>query len=73
MVGEQYLSLGESDVEAIVANIAETRPDMILNTINGDSNDALFRASYGMRRISSSDCPILSFSIGEAGTPRSQC
>lgn len=39
---------------------------MTLNTINGDSNDALFRALRDAK-ISSSDCPTLSFSIGEAG------
>ncbi len=66
VVGEQYLPLGESDVEAIVAGITETRPDMILNTINGDSNEALFRELRDAK-IDSTDSPILSFSIGEAG------
>lgn len=64
IVGEEYILLGSNDVDAIVRKIVETGPDVILNTINGDSNVAFFRAlrAAGItpRRI-----PTVSFSISE--------
>lgn len=64
IVGERYLPLGGTNANSIVAEIATTRPDVILNTINGDSNVAFFRAlrAAGVTPI---DIPTLSFSIGE--------
>ena len=64
IVGEQYLLLGSNDVKAIVADIESTRPDVILNTINGDSNVAFFRE---LRRsgITPEVIPTVSFSIAE--------
>ncbi|MEX0936871.1 MAG: transporter substrate-binding protein [Pirellulales bacterium] len=66
VVGESYLPLGESDIAVVVQAISQAQPDMILNTINGDSNTAFFR---GLRHagITSDDCPTLSFSITESG------
>jgi len=66
VVGEQYLPLGSSDVETAVNGIADAKPDMILNTINGDSNISFFRElrDAGIR---SKNCPTLSFSVGEEG------
>lgn len=65
IVGERYLPLGSGDVDEIVADIARTRPDAILNTINGDSNLAFFRE---LRRagITPRVIPTVSFSIGES-------
>ena len=64
VVGEQYLPMGSTDVDSIVQAIADAKPNIILNTINGDSNVAFFRA---LRRegVQSSQCPTVSFSIGE--------
>jgi urea ABC transporter urea binding protein len=63
-VDEKYLPLGSSDVRAVVQRIVASRPDMILNTINGDSNLAFFRA---LRRagIGSDQIPTMSFSLAE--------
>jgi urea ABC transporter urea binding protein len=66
VVGEQYLALGESDMDDVVTAIAKARPDMILNTINGDSNIAFFRA-LRESGIKPGDCPTLSFSTDEEG------
>jgi urea transport system substrate-binding protein len=44
IVGEAYLPLGSSDVASAVAAIREARPDVIFNTINGDTNIPFFRA-----------------------------
>ncbi len=64
IVGEEYLLLGASDVDEVVRKIKATNPDVILNTINGSTNIAFFRAlrAAGIRpdRI-----PTVSFSIAE--------
>jgi urea transport system substrate-binding protein len=64
IVGEEYLLLGSSDVGEIVQKIAAARPEAILNTINGDSNVAFFRAlrAAGVR---ADKVPTISFSISE--------
>jgi urea transport system substrate-binding protein len=64
IVGEEYLLLGSTDVGPVIQKIAQAKPDLIVNTINGDTNVAFFRA---MRRagIKSKDVPTLSFSVYE--------
>ncbi len=64
VVGEEYLPLGSQNVQAVVSAMAKAKPDMILNTINGDSNIAFFRGlrAAGMKPA---DTPSLSFSVGE--------
>jgi len=64
VVGEEYLPLGSQQAEAVVAAIARAKPDMILNTINGDSNTAFFRALRAAG-LTPADTPTLSFSVGE--------
>ncbi len=64
IVGERYLLLGSHEVDDIVAEIVERRPDAILNTINGDSNLAFFRALRAAG-ITPEDIPTISFSISE--------
>jgi urea transport system substrate-binding protein len=65
IVGEQYIPLGSSDVNRTIQAIVQAQPDLILNTLNGDSNVAFFRA---LRKagIQSETIPTLSFSISEA-------
>ncbi len=64
VVGESYLLLGSSDVVGVVKEIARAGPDLIVNTINGDTNVPFFRALRGAtsetRKI-----PALSLSISE--------
>ena len=64
IVGEEYLLLGNSDVGDMVRKIAAARPDIILNTINGDSNVAFFRALRAAS-ITPNQTPTISFSIAE--------
>ena len=64
VVGEEYLLLGSTDVDSIVAKISAAQPDMILNTINGDSNIAFFRALRAAG-VNSAEVPTMSFSIAE--------
>lgn len=64
VVGEEYLLLGSKDVEGIVKKIVATQPNVILNTINGDSNTAFFQA---LRKagITPDKIHTMSFSIAE--------
>jgi urea transport system substrate-binding protein len=64
IVGEEYILLGSGEVAAVVKKIQEAKPDLIINTINGDTNLVFFRA---LRRagITSEQVPTLSFSVSE--------
>ena len=64
VVGEEYIPLGESDVAAIIAKVKVAKPDVVLNTLNGDSNWPFFA---GLRKggFTPEKLPTISFSIGE--------
>lgn len=64
IVGEDYILLGSNDVSAIVDKIATLHPDVIINTINGNSNIAFFR-ELRQKNITPSKIPTISFSIAE--------
>jgi len=64
IVGEKYILLGSQDVGAAVDKILESKPDVILNSINGDSNIAFFK-KLRENGILSTSIPTISFSIGE--------
>jgi urea transport system substrate-binding protein len=66
IAGEMYLGVDYPETAAVCSAIAKARPDMILNTINGDANIEFFR---NLRRagVASEQTPTLSFSIGEQG------
>lgn len=65
LVGDAFLPLGSVDVKPIVEKIKETKPDLILNLINGDTNTVFFRELH-QQGIMPQDIPTVSFSIGEA-------
>jgi len=64
VVGEEYVPLGGTDFSAVVNKIINTKPDIVFNTINGDSNVAFFKqmASAG---VGPKVLPVISFSIAE--------
>ncbi|TWU26615.1 Aliphatic amidase expression-regulating protein [Novipirellula galeiformis] len=64
VVGEEYMLLDSEQADAIVAKIVATKPDFILNTLNGHSNHAFF-SSLRAAGIAASDIPTMSFSIAE--------
>ena len=64
VVGEAYVPLGSQKLDAMVRGLAKTKPDVILNSINGDSNTAFFRELRAVG-IRSATVPTLSFSVGE--------
>ncbi|MFU8788931.1 MAG: urea ABC transporter substrate-binding protein [Methylobacter sp.] len=64
IVGERYLPVGGSNMEAVIKEIAEKKPDVVLNTLNGDSNAAFFSA---LLKAGLGNQPLLSFSVEENG------
>jgi urea transport system substrate-binding protein len=64
VAGEGYLALGDSDMAALVKDIVKQRPQLILNTLNGDSNGAFFEA---LEQAGLNNLPVLSFSVDENG------
>lgn len=61
--GEQYIPLGSPDVGNILKDIVRNKPDLIINTINGDSNMHFFKA---LRDNGLENIPIMSFSVSES-------
>ncbi|WP_161957575.1 urea ABC transporter substrate-binding protein [Mariprofundus sp. EBB-1] len=66
VVGEQYILLGSNDVSDIINDIQDKQPDVIFNSINGDSNVAFFHA-LREAGISAKEMPVVSFSLAESG------
>src|SRR5690606_19007472 len=64
LAGEAFLPLGSNDVQRVVDELADTQPDIILNSINGDSNIAFFDALRAAG-VTPEEIPTISFSIEE--------
>ena len=64
IVGEEYIPLASMDVKTVVNRIVRSRPDVVLNTINGTTNAAFF-SELRQAGISPSELPTMSFSIAE--------
>jgi urea transport system substrate-binding protein len=64
LAGEEYQPLGGTEFSGVVGKIKAAKPDIIINTLNGDSNVAFFKqmaaAGMGPKVI-----PVMSFSIAE--------
>ncbi|WP_260411275.1 urea ABC transporter substrate-binding protein [Cohnella xylanilytica] len=64
LAGEEYTPLGHTDYSTIIAKIQAAKPDVVFNTLNGDSNVAFFKQLKDAG-ISSKDLTTLSVSIAE--------
>jgi urea transport system substrate-binding protein len=64
LTGERYLPLGASDMDALVADIVKQRPQVVLSTLNGDSNAHFFAA---LEEAGLANLPLVSFSVAETG------
>ncbi|WP_159952482.1 transporter substrate-binding protein [Rhizobium sp. 18065] len=69
VLGERYLPLEETDVERIIADIAEKRPSFVLNNLIGPSSYAFLKA---MKKLGERDpaflpgnCPVASCDLQE--------
>ena len=65
IVGEEYTALGHKDYGNIIEEIVQSKPDVVINTLNGDSNIAFFRQLHESH-LTPEDIPVMSFSITEA-------
>ena len=64
IVGEEYILLGSTEVQGVIQQITQAQPDVIMNTINGDTNVAFFQALRAAG-ITPDKIPTISFSIAE--------
>jgi len=62
---EHYLSLGATNFDEVLANIRKHKPDVVFNTLNGDSNIAFYKqmADHGML---AKDWPVMAVSVSES-------
>lgn len=63
-VAEEYTPLGHTDYSTVISKIKESKPDIVFNTLNGDSNVAFFKQLKDAG-ISASDLTTLSVSVAE--------
>ena len=64
-VGETYVPMHESDFVSIVKEINKIKPDVIINTLNGSSNQSFF-SQLKYSGPSAAEVPVMSFSISES-------
>ncbi|MGA0039950.1 MAG: urea ABC transporter substrate-binding protein [Pirellulales bacterium] len=64
LVGESYVPFGSDQVDPLVQEIVQKRPDVVLSSVVGDSAVAFFRR-LRQAGIRSEDVPVISFSIAE--------
>lgn len=63
IVGEDYLPLGDTNVQTIVSNVVAKQPDIVFNTLNGDSNVAFFKELAP--KATAEEIPTISVSVAE--------
>jgi urea transport system substrate-binding protein len=64
LAGEEYTPLGHTDYSTIISKIKAAKPEVVFNTLNGDSNVAFFKQLKDAG-ISSKDITTLSVSVAE--------
>lgn len=64
LVGEEYTPLGHMEYSTVVNKIKAAKPDVIFNTVNGDSNVAFFKQLRDAG-VTAKDIPVMSVSIAE--------
>lgn len=67
VVGELYLPLGAREMDFVIQDILQKIPDggIIINTINGDSNQAFFTAANSAGITAEQGYSVMSFSLAE--------
>lgn len=64
IVGEEYILLGSSDVSHMIEKIKEAQPDVIINSIQGESNLAFFQ-ELRAQGLTPERLPVMSLSVSE--------
>ena len=65
VIGQEYVPLGATNFAEIISQIKQLRPDVVFNTLNGDTNLAFYR-QYQESGITAQDIPVLTVSVAEA-------
>lgn len=69
VLGERYVPIGDTDIEHLIDEVREKRPDFILNNLIGPSSYAFLRALHRLggedRAFSAAGCPVLSCNLYE--------
>ena len=63
-VAEDYTPLGSTDYSAIVTKIKSSKPQVVFNTLNGDSNVAFFKQMKAAG-FTADNMPVMSVSVAE--------
>jgi urea transport system substrate-binding protein len=63
-VGEEYTPLGHTEYSTVIAKIKSAQPDVVFNTLNGDSNVAFFKQLKD-GGITPEELPVISVSVAE--------
>jgi len=64
VAGEEYVALGGTEFSSVINKIKAAKPDVIINTLNGDSNVSFFK-QYQAAGYTAVTLPVISFSIAE--------
>lgn len=64
VVGEAYLPFGSKDFSSIISRICQARPDVVFNTLGGDSNVAFYK-QFQAAGLNAKQIPILATSVSE--------
>ncbi|GAA5500900.1 aliphatic amidase expression-regulating protein [Deinococcus xinjiangensis] len=64
LAGEEYVALGGTEFSSVINKIKAAKPQIIINTLNGDSNVSFFK-QYQAAGYSAATLPVMSFSIAE--------
>src|SRR5581483_2816318 len=64
VAGEEYVPLGGTDFSSVITKIKLAKPDIIFNTLNGDSNVSFFKQMVAAG-MTPNKLPVMSFSIAE--------
>ncbi|HEY9633834.1 MAG TPA: urea ABC transporter substrate-binding protein [Coleofasciculaceae cyanobacterium] len=64
LAGEEYVPLGTTEFSSLIERIKQAKPDIVFNTLNGDSNLSFYK-QYKEAGISAEEIPIMAISIAE--------
>ena len=68
ILGEEYLQLGDTNVQGIVKKVLDAKPQVVFNTLNGDSNVSFFK-ELKLKGNTASAIQTVSVSIAEEEVP----
>lgn len=64
VLAEEYVPLGHQSFEEVIQQIQDLQPDVVFNTLNGDSNLAFYR-QYHAAGMDAMQIPIMATSVAE--------